>query len=95
MGFLQKPKATDEELAQVAVQCGADVIPQAVEQRQTPKLVKFLEALFRRSLAVVVGSPKSLAPILERFTQVTILGQHHHDVAGLDGGTLSGLRREP
>jgi hypothetical protein len=73
MGFLQKPKATDEELAQVAVQCGADVTPQAVEQRQTPKLVKFLEALFRRSLAVVVGSPKSLAPILERFTQVAIL----------------------
>ena len=73
MGFLQKPNASYEDLAQVAVQCGADVTPQAVEQRQTPKLVKFLEGLFRRSLGLVVGSQKSLAPILERFTQVTIL----------------------
>jgi hypothetical protein len=73
LGFLQKPNASDEELAQVAVQCGADVTPQAVEQRYTTKLVNFLEGLFRRSLAVAIGSPRALAPILERFTQVIIL----------------------
>ena len=58
MGFLQKPDASDEELAQVAVQCGANVTPQAVEQRYTTKLVKFLEELFRLSLAMTIGSPR-------------------------------------
>ena len=73
MGFLQKPDASDEELAQVAVQSGANVTPQAVEQRYTIKMIKFLEELFRRSLTVTIGSVRALAPILERFTQVTIL----------------------
>jgi hypothetical protein len=73
LGFLWKPKASDEELAQIAVQCGTAVTPQAVEQRHTPKLVAFLEKLFRGATALVVGSGRALAPLLERFTQVTIL----------------------
>jgi hypothetical protein len=73
LGFLQKPNASDEDLARIAAQCGADVTPQAVEQRHTSKLVKFLEGLFRRSITLVVGSDKALAPLLERFTEVTIL----------------------
>src|SRR6187401_560013 len=67
LGFLQKPDASAEDLARVAAQCGADVTPQAIDQRQTPKLVAFLEALFRRAVRVVVGSDRALAPILERF----------------------------
>lgn len=73
MGFLKKPGASDEDLAQMAVQCAAAVTPQAIEQRQTPKLVRFLESLFRRGIQVVVGTEKALAPILERFTTVTLL----------------------
>jgi hypothetical protein len=73
LGFLQKPAATDEDLARVAAQCGAGVTPQAVDQRHTPKLAAFLEALFRRAVRVVVGSDRPLAPLLERFTQVTVL----------------------
>jgi len=73
LGFLQKPDASDEELAQMAVQCGADVTPQAVEQRHTPKLVKFFEEVFRRSTKLVIESTKSLAPILDRFTRVIML----------------------
>ncbi len=73
LGFLQKPDATDEELAQVAVQCGAAVTPQAIDQRHTPQLVAFLEDLFRRAVRVVVGSDRVLAPILERFAAVTLL----------------------
>src|SRR5439155_16785083 len=73
LGFLHKPDATDEDLAQTAVQCGAAVTPQAVEQRHSPKLVAFLEALFRRAIRVVVGSDQALAPILERFPNVTVL----------------------
>src|SRR5205807_7837072 len=37
------------------------------------KLVKFLQELFGGATKVVVGSDKALAPILERFTNVTVL----------------------
>ena len=73
LGFLRNPKATDEELAQIAVQAGAAVTPQAVEQRQTPKLVKFLQELFCQATKRIVGSSKALAPILERFSSVSLL----------------------
>lgn len=73
LGFLQDPKGSDEKLAQMAVQCGAAVTPQAIEQRQTPKLVDFLERLFRGATKLVVGTDKALAPILERFTNVTVI----------------------
>lgn len=73
LGFLRYPEASDEELAQIAVQCGAEVTPQAIEQRHTPKLVTFLQELFRRATKVVVGSDKALAPLLERFASVTVL----------------------
>src|SRR5713226_7541028 len=73
LGFLRDPEASAEELAQLAVQCGAAVTPQAIDQRHTPKLVKFLQELFCRAPKVVVGSDKALAPILERFTSVTVL----------------------
>jgi hypothetical protein len=74
LGFLRDPNASDEKLAQMAVQCGASVTPQAIEQRHTPKLVDFLEKLFRgATTTLVVGTDKALAPILERFTRVTVL----------------------
>lgn len=74
LGFLKDPKASDEKLAQMAAQCGAAVTPQAIEQRHTPKLVDFLQKLFcAASKEIVVGADKALAPILERFTRVTVL----------------------
>lgn len=73
LGFLQNPKASDEMLAQMAVQCGANVTPQAVEQRHTPRLVDFLERLFRSATQMVVGIDKTLAPILERFPSVDVI----------------------
>lgn len=73
LGFLQNPEADDEELAQMAAQCGVEVTPQAIDQRHTPKLVSFLEELFRNATKSVVGSNKALAPILERFTNVTVM----------------------
>ena len=73
LGFLRNAKATDEDLAQMAAQCGVEVTPQAVEQRHTPRLVKFLEMLFREGTKLVVGSDRPLAPVLERFTSVTLL----------------------
>ena len=73
LGFLRNPKASDEKLAQMAVQCGVEVTPQAIEQRHTPKLVAFLQKLFCAATRLVVGSDKALAPLLERFTSVTML----------------------
>lgn len=73
LGHLHKPDATDEDLAQIAAQAGTVVTPQAIEQRHTPQLVTFLEALFRRATAIVVSSERTLAPILERFRAVTVL----------------------
>jgi hypothetical protein len=73
LGFLQNPRASDEELAQIAAQCSADVTPQAIDKRHTQKLVNFLKELFCQATKTVVGSNKSLAPILERFASVTVL----------------------
>src|SRR3974377_2080629 len=55
LGFLQAPEASDEALAQMAVQCGAAVTPQAIEQRPTPRLVDFLVKLFRGSTKLRVA----------------------------------------
>ena len=73
LGFLQKPAASDEQLAQVAAQCGVSVTPQAIERRHTPRLVQFLESLLRRAVTTVIGSETALAPLLERFAEVTVL----------------------
>ena len=73
LGFLRHPEASDEQLAQLAVACGAAVTPQAIDQRHTPRLVDFLRGLFGRAVRVVVGSDKALAPLLERFGRVVLL----------------------
>src|SRR6266850_3470606 len=73
LGFLRDPRSSDEKLAQFAVQCGVDVTPQAIEQRHTPQMVDFLRNLFRKATQVIVGSSKALAPLLERFSSVSLL----------------------
>src|SRR5436309_1691796 len=62
LGFLHKPEASDEQLAQMAGQCGAPVTPQAIAQRHSPQLVDFLRRLFEGAVQVVVGSDRTLAP---------------------------------
>ena len=57
----------------MAAQCGANVTPQAIEQRHTPAMVAFLESVFRESVELAIGSNQSLAPILERFSSVVLL----------------------
>lgn len=73
LGFLQKPNASDEDLAQMAGILGVQVTAQAVEQRYSSELVDFLEGLFRRAISTVLQSQKSLAPILDQFTDVLLL----------------------
>jgi len=73
LGFLNDPKSSDEKLAQFAVNCGIAITPQGIEQRHTPQMIDFLQKLFQKATQVLVGSSKSLAPILERFSSVTVL----------------------
>jgi hypothetical protein len=73
LGFLAKPRASDEELAQTAALYGLGVTTQAIEQRHTARLAEFLEALFRRATQCVVKSQATLAPLLDRFAAVLIL----------------------
>jgi hypothetical protein len=78
LGYLKNPNASDEELAQMAVQCGVEVTPQAIDQRHSPQMAAFLQEVFQEGAKTVVGSDRALAPILERFPKVAIL----------DGSTL-------
>jgi len=99
LGFLQSPNASDEQLAQMAVQCGASVTPQAIEQRHSSRLADFLERLFRYATKRIVASDQALAPILKRFTHVTILDsstiglpdEMHERFQGCGGSYGSGL----
>ena len=73
LGFLKNPKASDEDLAQMAAKCDCPVTPQAIEQRHSPKLVMFLKVMFQEAAKLAVGSDGVLAPILARFTSVPIV----------------------
>ena len=72
-GFLQKPGASDEDLAQIAAQCGVEITTQGVADRFTPRPESFLETLARKAMVCVVESNQVLAPLLERFTEVRII----------------------
>lgn len=69
-GFVQNPRASWQELAEVAATCGAPVSPQAIEQRFTPKLVTFLLRLCEAMTAQVVAAEPAVIPLLERFNGV-------------------------
>jgi len=72
LGFLRHPPASDEQLAQMAGTLGVNVTTQAVEQRYTQRLADFLQELFRHAIQVQMGSQQTLAPLLERFTDVEL-----------------------
>ena len=73
LGFLHKPTASDEDLARLAAQAGTPVTPQAVEQRHTPKMARFLKELFVLATRQVVAADKVLAALLQRFNGVIVL----------------------
>lgn len=73
LGYLKHAQATPETLAAMALDCGAHVTPQAVDQRRTQRLVDFLKALFQKSMETVIAADRALAPMLERFTQVVVI----------------------
>ena len=73
MGFLQKPNASIDDLAQMSGTCGVSVTPQAIEQRFTPALAKFLEGLLFVAVGQLVCAQHAVVPLLQRFTGVFLL----------------------
>jgi hypothetical protein len=73
LGYLKNPAASDEELARMAAQSGVAVTPQAITQRHTPRLVRFLREVFQAAAQEALGSNKAVAPLLERFPGVFLL----------------------
>jgi hypothetical protein len=69
-GWLDKPMATLEELADFAMAAGVDVSPQAIDQRITPAAVDFFEALLCRALEYSCQVPCKDMPLLKRFNGV-------------------------
>jgi Transposase DDE domain len=72
LGFLQRPKPTWEHLALLARQLGAQVSPQAVEQRVTVALADGLQQLWQAAVKCVVHSEARVTPLLAKFTHVLI-----------------------
>lgn len=72
LGLLQDPDSSSQQLAGMAASCDAFVTKQAIEKRYTIRAAQFFETLFRKATKLVVQSDQSLAPILERFTEVNI-----------------------
>lgn len=72
LGFLHRPKPTWDHLALVARQLGADVSPQAVEQRVTPALADGLYELWEAAVKCVVHSEARVTPVLAKFTHVLL-----------------------
>jgi len=71
-GFLQNPRAKDEDLARMAAVCGVPVTPQAIEQRFTWVLVHFLRQLLEATVKEVVKAPPVLIPLLKKFNGVYV-----------------------
>lgn len=72
LGFLHRPRPKWEELALTARQLGANVTPQAVQQRITPELRDSLQRLWEEAVKCVMTAEARTIPLLKKFTQVLI-----------------------
>ena len=73
LAFLKNPDASFEDISCMAVTSGIEVSPQAIEQRYSSDLESFFKLLFQDMTRFVIGSDESLAPILDRFSEVILI----------------------
>lgn len=93
-GWLANPKATLDELAQVAASCGAAVQPQAIAQRMNEKLAEFFKQLLQAAIGQVIATNPVAIPLLQRFngvylqdsTVISLPDELGHDYPGCGGG---------
>ncbi len=68
----RNPKPKPRDYQSTAAQLGVDVTENAIMQRFTPTLVKFLESVLKRVLSHVLTTAAPPIELLQRFTQVVI-----------------------
>jgi len=68
----QNPKPKPRDYQNTAAQLGVDVTENAIAQRFTPELAKFLEAALKRMLSHVLTADGPPIELVERFTQLMI-----------------------
>ena len=70
--ILRNPKAKPRDYQTTAAQLGVDVTENAISQRFTPELVKFLEAALKPVLSHVLATDPPPIELLGRFSEVPI-----------------------
>lgn len=66
-GWLHRPEATLQELAQTAASLGLSISPQGLDQRFGPRAADFLLAVLQDAVLQVVTADPVAIPILQRF----------------------------
>jgi hypothetical protein len=69
-GWLDNPQAPLEDLAQTAADLGADITPQALDQRLTPQAADCLAAVLDHALGYLLAARPAVVPLLRRFNGV-------------------------
>jgi hypothetical protein len=90
-GWLERPDATLEQLADFALAAGVDVSPQAIDQRITPATVEFLERLLCRALEYGCHNSGDDLPLLRRFNGVYALDTTDRTLPATLADTYPGL----
>ncbi len=85
-GWMADPKATVEQLAQMASRLGVEVSPQAIDQRFTHATATLLQHVLTASIQHVVSAEPVAIPILQRFTSVRV---HDSTTIGLPDALTS------
>ncbi|HKQ04888.1 MAG TPA: IS4 family transposase [Blastocatellia bacterium] len=72
-GWLANPSASLQQLAQTASVCGADLSPQALDQRFTQASAACLKQVLEAAVAQVITADPVALPVLRRFTSVELI----------------------
>lgn len=72
-GWLANPSASLQQLAQTASLCGADISPQALDQRFTSAAAACLKQVLETAVAQVITADPVALPVLRRFTSVELI----------------------
>lgn len=70
LAYLKNPNANEKDVAAMASNVGADVSPQAVEQRYSDDMAQFFEKVFSKLAQQSVVARGSIGKLLDRFTDV-------------------------
>jgi hypothetical protein len=70
--WLNQPKATGDQRAQMAARCRAPVTEQAIDRRFTPELAELLRHLIEAGVGLLVTARPRAAALLSRFPAVVL-----------------------